>query len=111
MVREPENRIMESNLCEKFRPRATFQIILFPIELKRGLLIAFGSEKHIGTNISFPFVHENRSLKDGSPRSENCLRGEAVDLLALLCGQAHVAGADAAVTAVRTEETHVPVSA
>lgn len=64
MVREAETLMMEANLCETFRPSVTMlQITAFPFNWREDLWRAFGLEKHVGTNISFLFVHENRVSK------------------------------------------------
>lgn len=64
MVREPETLMMEANLRETFRPSVTMlQITAFPFNWREDLWRVFGLEKHVGTNISFLSVHENRASK------------------------------------------------
>lgn len=40
-----------------------FRIIVFPFSWREGLLVAFGFENHIGTDISFLFVPKTGASK------------------------------------------------
>lgn len=53
----------KSSLCEIFRLRAMFQIIVFPFGWREGLLVAFVSENPGGTDISFLFVPRTGTSK------------------------------------------------